>query len=137
MSINEAKKAGGDVPVGAIIVLGDKVIGQSSNKKEFSNDVTAHAEILAIKQAAKTLDNWRLTGAKMFVTLEPCPMCATAIINSRISELYFGAYDTQYGAFGSVIDMREILPSNLKVYGGINEAECSELIDEFFKEKRK
>jgi len=136
-AVKLAKQSGKDVPVGAIIVKDGKIIAQSFNKKEKENDVTAHAEILAIRDAEKILNNWHLDGCIMYVTLEPCPMCASAIINSRISEVYFGAYDNLYGALGSVIDMRNVFNSKLKVTGGIREEECSELLKNFWRNNGK
>ena len=133
LAISEAKKSGADVPVGAVIVKDNEVIAVSHNRKEELNDVTAHAEILAIKEASQKLNNWRLDGAKLFVTLEPCPMCASVIINSRISEIYFGASDNLYGALGSAIDLRKIFNSKLLVKGGIMEEECSLLLKNFWR----
>ena len=101
------------------------------------NDVTAHAEILAIREAEQKLGRWRLDDCEMYVTLEPCPMCAWAIINSRIKTVYFGAFDHNYGALGSKIDLRKLANSKLKVYGGIMEKECNEILQKFFSEKRR
>ena len=133
LAICEAQNSGNDVPVGAVIVLDNEIIASSHNQKEFLNDVSAHAEILAIREAEKKLNNWRLDGAKMFVTLEPCPMCASAIINARISEVYFGAIDSLYGALGGAIDLRKIFNSKLKVQGGIMEKECEALLKNFWR----
>ncbi|MFA6989689.1 MAG: nucleoside deaminase [Candidatus Gastranaerophilaceae bacterium] len=135
-AVQEAQKAKSDVPVGAIIVKNGQILASAHNEKEKTNDVTAHAEIITIRQVSQQLENWRLDGAIMYVTLEPCPMCATAIIYSRISEVYFGAYDTLYGAFGSCTDMKNVLHSNIKIYGGIQEDDCSSLLKEFFKKTR-
>ena len=133
IAISEAKDSGSDVPVGAVIIKDGEILAKAHNKKEALNDITAHAEILAIKEAEKKLGNWRLEGAAMYVTLEPCPMCASAIINSRISEVYFGANDNLYGALGGVMDLRKIFNSKLKVKGGIMEEECSELLKNFWR----
>ena len=133
LAVKEAKNSGTDVPVGAVIVQNGEVIASCHNRKEELNDVSAHAEILAIKEAEKKLNNWRLDGAKMFVTLEPCPMCASAIINSRISEIYYGATDSLYGALGGVIDLRTVFNSKLVVKGGIMEKECEELLRGFWR----
>lgn len=135
-AIEEAKKSGADVPVGALIIKDGKIIAYACNEKEKTNDVSAHAEILAIKKAAKVLKNWRLDGCEMYVTLEPCPMCAWAILQSRIKAIYFGSYDVQYGALGSVIDLRKITNSKLKSTGGIMEKECDNIIDEFWNSRR-
>ena len=121
-----------EIPVGAVVVKGGKIISQACNLKETLNDVTAHAEILAIREAEKKLGNWRLDGCDLYVNLEPCPMCATAIINSRISNVYFGSYDPKFGALGSIIDLRKIYNSPLKVYGGIMEKECDEILNKYF-----
>ncbi|MCM1266087.1 MAG: nucleoside deaminase, partial [Candidatus Gastranaerophilales bacterium] len=115
-AIEEALKTTQDVPVGCIITKDNQVITCTHNKREQNNDVTAHAEIEALKIAQKELGNWRLDDCTMYVTLEPCPMCAWAILQSRISTLYFGSYNTQCGAFGTVIDLKQISNSNIKVY---------------------
>lgn len=133
LAISEAQKSQKDVPVGAVIVKNNEIISFAHNEKELKNDVCAHAEILAIKLASEKLKNWRLNGCELYVTLEPCPMCASAIINSRIDTVYFGAYDNLYGALGSSIDLRKTYNSKLKVYGGIKEEECSVLLKEFWK----
>ncbi len=129
-----------DVPVGAIVVKDGQIIGTGCNKREANSDPTAHAEIEAIKKAAKKLGSWRLEDAELYVTLEPCPMCTGAIINSRIKRVYFGAYESKSGCCcnDSVINLCE-LPFNHKpeVYGGICEKECAQLLTEFFKDKRR
>ena len=135
-AIDLAKKANGEIPVGAIIVKDGEILAETFNQKEVLNDVTAHAEILAIREAEKKLGRWRLDDCEMYVTLEPCPMCAWAIINSRIKTVYFGAYDHNYGALGSAIDLRKLANSKLKVDGGIMEKECTEVLDEFFDKVR-
>lgn len=135
-AINLAKEASKDVPVGAVIVKDGKIIASAHNEREQSNDISAHAEILAIKRASESLDNWRLDDCELYVTLEPCPMCAWAILQSRIKAVYFGSYDLQYGAFGSVIDLKKIAKSNLKVYSGIMEKECDNIIKSFWQRKR-
>ncbi|HIS35112.1 TPA: nucleoside deaminase [Candidatus Scatousia excrementigallinarum] len=136
-AIEAAKKASGEIAVGAVIVKDGKVISSSYNQKEALNDVTAHAEILAIREAEKKLGSWRLQDCEMYVTLEPCPMCAWAIVQSRIKTVYFGSYDTNYGALGSVIDVRKLANSALKVYGGIMEHDCDELLEKCFENLRK
>ena len=132
-----AKSVTGEIPVGAVIVKDDKIISEGINQKEKNNDVTSHAEIIAIREAENKLKNWRLEDCDLYVTLEPCPMCAWAIINSRIKNVYFGSYDPNYGALGSKIDLRKIANSGLKVYGGIMETECDELLKQFFADLRK
>lgn len=136
-AIELAKSVNGEIPVGAVIVKDGEIISEAFNQKEKDCDVTAHAEITAIRDAEKKLGSWRLDGCEMYVTLEPCPMCAWAIINSRIKSVYFGSYDTNYGALGSKIDLRGIANSDLKVYGGILEKECDEVLKNFFKNLRK
>lgn len=121
-----------EIPIGAVILKDGCVIAQAVNKKERDNDVTSHAEILAIREASQKLGRWRLEDCEMFVTLEPCPMCAWAIIQSRLKAVYFGSYDTQYGALGSKIDLRTLVNSKLKVYGGIMEQECDKILENFF-----
>ena len=135
-AVEIAKDSCNDVPVGAIIVKNGEIIASACNEREKNNDPTAHAEILAIKQAASLFGNWRLEECEIYVTLEPCPMCAWAILQSRIKSVYFGSYDTQYGAFGSALDLREQANSKLKVYGGILEKECDNVIREFWDGKR-
>ena len=135
-AIKAAEKAAGEIAVGAVIIKDGEVIASACNQKESLKDVTAHAEILAIREAEKKLGRWRLDDCEMYVTLEPCPMCAWAIIQSRIKTVYFGSYDTNYGALGSVLDVRKLSGSKLKVYGGIMERECGELLAKFFEKLR-
>lgn len=135
-SINIAQNSGLDVPVGALIVKNNKVIASACNEREKNNDITAHAEIIAIKKAAKKLGNWRFDECELYVTLEPCPMCAWAILQSRIKTVYFGSFDPQYGAFGSALDLRNHASSKLKIYSGILEEECDNLIESFWQKCR-
>lgn len=130
-AIDEALKVQNDVPVGAIILKDGEVIALAHNLKEETQDVTAHAEILAIKVAQNKLNSWHLDGCEMFVTLEPCPMCGWAIMQARIKTIYFGSYDSQYGAF-SKLELNKIANSPIKIYGGINELECDKLLEDFF-----
>ena len=128
----------GDVPVGAIVLNKDGiVIGIGSNEREANNDPTAHAEVVAIRNAASRLQNSRLDGCTLVVTLEPCAMCAGAIAQSRISHLVFGAWDEKAGAVGSVWDLlrdpRSIF--NVEVTAGVREAECAQLLKDFFSDK--
>lgn len=131
-AIDIALKSDGEIPVGAIIIKDGEIISSAFNKKEATNDVTAHAEILAIREAEQKLGRWRLDDCEMYVTLEPCPMCAWAIINSRIKTVYFGSYDDNYGALGSKTDLRKIANSKLKVFGGIMEDECDKILKNYF-----
>lgn len=131
-AIRQAKIAQGEIPVGAIIVKDGQVVASAFNKKESLKDVTAHAEILAIREAEQKLNSWRLEDCDMYVTLEPCPMCAWAIVSARLKTVYFGSYDVNYGAFGSSIDVRKLSNSKLKVFGGIMENECDKILQEYF-----
>ena len=128
-----------EVPVGCIIVHNNKIIGQGYNQCESLNDATAHAEMIAITAASSTLDTWRLNECAIYVTKEPCPMCAGAIVNSRIEKVYFGCYDEELGACGSKFEIcgnpNSVTPSVLK--GGILEHESLSLIQEYFITKRK
>lgn len=133
----EAKKSESDIPVGCIIELNGEIIARAHNEKELNNDPTAHAEILAIKKASNMLNSWRLLGCNLYVTLEPCPMCAWAILNSRINAVYFSSYDTKYGAMGSKINLSDISNHKIKVYGGIMEDFGDKLLDDYFKNLRK
>lgn len=138
-ALEQAKKAAllGEVPIGAVIVKDNKIIAQAHNLCEKKRDSTAHAEILCIQKAAEVLGDFRLSGAELYVTLEPCPMCAGAAINARISEIIFGAYDSQKGALGSVTNLYSFdFPNKPTVFGGIKEKESISLLQEFFKKRR-
>lgn len=128
----------GEVPVGAVIVKDGKIIAKGRNEREKKQNALSHAEIEAINNACNALGSWRLDGCEMYVTLEPCPMCAGAIINSRIKTLVFGAYDSKMGSIDSVVNLCDY-PYNHKVevYGGICEDECLSVLQEFFKDLRK
>lgn len=139
-AIEMANDSGKDIPVGAVIVKNGEIIVACHNEKEKNNDTTSHAEILAIKEASRILKRWRLDDCELYVTLEPCPMCAWAILQSRIKTVYFGSFDSQYGALGSVIDLRKLkggTNSELKVYSGILEEQCDNIIKEFWETKRR
>ncbi|AGX45361.1 nucleoside deaminase [Clostridium saccharobutylicum] len=128
----------GEIPVGAVIVKDGVVIAKAHNLKETLNDTTAHAEILAIRKASKFLGDWRLNGTEMYVTLEPCPMCASAIVQSRISKLYIGTFNKDMGACGSTINILD----NRRLNSFVNvkwtyDDECSDLLVEFFDKRRK
>ena len=127
-----------EVPVGAIVVCYDRIIGKGYNQCESLNDATAHAEVLAISSASNTLDNWRLNECEIYVTKEPCIMCAGAIINSRIKRVVFGSYDDKRGACGSLYQIcgDRRINSTTSVNGGIMETECSSILKEFFSLKR-
>ncbi len=135
-AIEEALKCNIDVPVGCIIKKDGEVVSSAHNRRELDDDVTAHAEILAIKDAQKVLNTSRLTDCEMYVTLEPCPMCAWAILQSGIKTLYFGSYNPQYGGIESKVNLKEIAKSKIKVYGGIEEEECDKILRDFFERIR-
>ena len=132
-AIEEAKKCNNDVPIGCVVKKDGKIIAAAYNLREENNDITAHAEILAIQEAQNKLNTSRLNDCEMYVTLEPCPMCAWAIIQSGIKTLYFGSYNTQYGAMGSVLNLPKLANSKIKVYGGIEEEKCNTILKDFFK----
>lgn len=129
--------AAGEVPVGAVIVKGNRIIGEGRNCREAKNSALSHAEIEAINAANLAVGDWRLDGAEIYVTLEPCLMCTGAIAAARISEVVFGAYDTERGFVCSRADINSIAGTNITVFGGIKEDGCKSLLDAFFKEKRK
>lgn len=142
MAIGQAKKAllKDEVPVGAIIVdASGKIIARAFNQRNTKKSVIAHAEILAIEKACKVIGDWRLNGCAMYVTLEPCAMCAGAIVNARIDKVYFGAKDPTAGCCGTVMNVTEhfILNHKTESEGGILAEECSQLITDYFKSKRK
>ena len=140
IALEEAKKAYdlGEVPVGAVIVQEDNVISKAHNLREIEKQAIAHAEILAIEKACNTLGGWRLPRCTLYVTLEPCPMCAGAIINSRIDRVVFGAYDFKAGSCGSIVNLFELDYNHKPILcGGVLQEECVSLLKSFFKELRK
>lgn len=141
IAIQEAEEAAkiGEIPVGAIIVKDNTIISRAHNLRETRGIATAHAEVLAIESACKTLHRWRLDDCDLYVTLEPCPMCAGAIINARLKRVFFGAYDKKAGAVGSVVDLLRMKSFNHtpEIYEGIMEAECIDLMERFFRILRK
>ena len=140
-ALKEAKKAYNklEVPVGVVIVKDGKIIARAYNQKEEKNNPIKHAEIIAIEKACKKTNNWRLNDCEMYVTLEPCPMCAGAIINSRIKKIYIGTVQEKTGACGSKINIIEDYKSETKVdiEFGILKEECLEILQDFFKKLRK
>lgn len=140
LALTEAIKAyeDGEVPVGAVIAHKGKVIGRAHNLRETLNDPTAHAEMLAITQAAEAVEQWRLEDCTLYVTLEPCPMCAGAIVNSRIPRVVFGATDPKAGACGSLFNLVQDARLNHRVEleAGLKQQEASELLKSFFREAR-
>jgi len=139
-ALQEAEKALMDkeAPIGAVVVRDEKIIGRGYNQVERLKDPTAHAEMIAITAASNHFGNWRLDGCSIYVSLEPCIMCAGAILASRISELYFAAFDPKFGACGSVHNLAEESKTNhtVKVYSGIYSEESKNLLSKFFKEVR-
>lgn len=140
MALEEAQKAGqnGEVPVGAILVKGDQVLARDHNRCIEYNDPTAHAEILVLRKGGKASGNYRLNETVMYVTAEPCPMCASAMVHGRVSKLVFGALEPKFGAIESKFKfLRDSsLNHRVEVEGGILEKECGELLKAFFKERR-
>ena len=140
-ALKEAKKAYNklEIPVGAVIVKDGKIIARAHNQKETKCDTTKHAEILAIQKASKKLKSWRLLNCEIYVTLEPCSMCAGAIINSRIKKVYIGAMDEKTGAVGSVFNLFDDYKFNHHVENetGLLEEECRKILKDFFVELRK
>ena len=127
----------GDVPVGCVIVRGGQVVGRGRNRREEHGDATAHAELEAIRDACEKLGSWRLHGCTMYVTLEPCPMCAGGIINSRIDTVRYGAKDDKAGACGSVLNLfEERFNHKPRLYGRLLEEECAAQLQSFFQELR-
>lgn len=141
LAIEQAKiaYAHGEVPVGAVVIKNMKVIATGHNLTETTNDPTAHAEIVAIRNACRALGSQRLTGCDMYVTLEPCAMCTGAILNARIRGLYIGAMDKNAGCCGSVKDLitKQLFNHKTEAFYGIMEDECSNLLTDFFAERRK
>ena len=140
-ALKEAKKAyeKEEIPIGAVIVKDDKIISRAYNKREEKMQATAHSEILAIEKACKKLNNWRLIDCDIYVTVEPCPMCAGAILNSRMKKLYFGANDEKSGAVTSNIRLfdKEYLNHIMTYEEGVLKEECQDILVNFFKKRRK
>ena len=137
LALEEARAAGliGEVPIGAVIVHDGQVVGRGHNLREHSQDSTLHAEILAIQEACMTLGSWRLEDCDLYVTLEPCPMCAGAMINSRIRRCYYGAPDPKSGAAGTLVDLLSDQRFNhqVEVVAGLKQAEAAGLLQNFFR----
>ncbi|RME02417.1 MAG: nucleoside deaminase [Planctomycetota bacterium] len=140
LALEEARQAEKkeEVPVGAVVVLEKKVIAKAHNLKENLKKATAHAEILALEQASDALGDWRLNGTTLYVTLEPCPMCAGALVHSRVERLVFGAHDPRWGAAGTLMNLVEDkrLNHRLKVQGGVLAQEAGQLLQNFFQQRR-
>ncbi len=126
-----------EVPVGAVVVLDGQIVGEGYNRRELSRNALSHAELDAIDAACRRIGSWRLSECELYVTLEPCPMCAGAVINSRIKKVVFGAYDKKSGSMGSILNLCEY-PYNSKplIQGGFMQEECAEILTRFFAELR-
>lgn len=140
LALDEARLAAswGDVPVGAVVARGEEVLGRAGNQREHRNDPTAHAEILALRQASEVLGTWRLDGCDLFVTLEPCAMCAGAMVLARVERLAFGAADPKAGFAGSLGDLvrDDRLNHRVEVTGGVLETQCGDVLRAFFRDRR-
>jgi tRNA(adenine34) deaminase len=138
MQVAQQAQARGEVPVGAIIVRDNKCLAQSGNQSIIDHDPTAHAEISAIRSAAKQINNYRLLGTTLYVTLEPCMMCAGAMLHARIQRLVFGAYDHRTGVAGGCFDwlLDEKHLHKITITGGVMKNECAQMLQDFFKAKR-
>ena len=140
-ALAEARKAGdeGEVPIGAVVVAEGRVVGRGRNARERLHDPTAHAEILALQEAARTLGRWRLSGATIYATLEPCPMCAGALVNARIDRLVYAVRDPKAGATDTLFQIGRDprLNHRFDIVEGVLAEECGELLKEFFRSKRR
>ena len=139
VAIKEAQTAEAieEVPVGAVIVYQGKIVARAHNKRNTNKDGTAHAEIMAIAKAGKKLGRWNLSDCEMYVTLEPCAMCAGAAVNSRIKRIIFGAYDKRFGCCGSIMDITNSeLNHRVEIVGGVMEEQCRVMLSSFFKKLR-
>jgi len=139
LELGKEARRRGEVPVGAVVVLGGSVVGEGFNQPIGSNDPTAHAEIVALRDAAKRIRNYRLTGASLYVTIEPCQMCVGAMIHARIARVIYGTREPKAGAIESAMRAHEHASLNhrMEATGGVLEAECRELIQEFFADRRR
>ena len=139
-ALKEAQKAAtkDEVPIGAVIVKDDKIIARGHNTRQQTQNAINHAEMIAIQKACKKVGSWRLIDCDIYVTLEPCPMCAGAIINSRLTNVYFGAYDQKAGCTGTLYNLSvdERFNHRANVVGGIMEKECADMLSDFFRQKR-
>ena len=140
-ALREAEKAYqlGEVPVGAVVVSGGRVVARGHNRREALKDAAAHAELLAMREAARVLGDWRLSAATVYVTMEPCPMCAGALVQFRVKRVIYGTDDPKAGAAGSVVELLREPRFNhqVEVIPGVLESECREIIQRFFRERRK
>jgi tRNA(adenine34) deaminase len=138
LELSVAAESTGEVPVGAVLVRGDEIIAEGSNRPIASNDPTAHAEIVALRAGGRALGSYRLTDTTLYVTLEPCAMCAAAIVHARVRRLVFGAWDPRAGAAGSIVDVFTLpgLNHRVDVFGGVLADECARRLRQFFAERR-
>jgi tRNA(adenine34) deaminase len=139
LALGRAAADAGEVPVGALVVLGDEIIGRGSNQPIGAHDPTAHAEVVALRDAARRTGNYRLPGATLYVTLEPCVMCAGAIMHARIARVVFGASDPKTGAVGSIVNLfaEDRLNHHAEVEGGVMAEECGRMLSDFFAARRR
>jgi len=141
LALVEAQKAYdiGEVPIGAVLVLDGQVVASGHNMRESWHDATAHAEMIAIREACQKLERWRLTGLTLYVTIEPCPMCAGALVMSRIDRLVYGSIDAKAGAIDSIFNIaqNEALNHRMVVTSGVRTDECTRIMQEFFRQRRK
>ncbi len=139
-AILEAEKAAalGEVPIGAVVVKDEQIIGRGHNRRELDHDPTAHAEILALREAGRTLASWRLSGCTLYVTMEPCPMCCGALINSRIDTVVYGADEPKFGSAGSQLNLLQFpgFNHNVKIIGPLAQERCQNLMRDFFTQLR-
>lgn len=139
-ALAEARKAAaeGEVPIGAVVVVDGRIVGRGRNARETRRDPTAHAELLALQEAARTLQRWRMTGATVYATLEPCPMCAGALVNARVDRLVYAVPDPKAGAAGTLFDVPRDprLNHRVEVVSGVMAEECGELLSSFFRSRR-
>ena len=139
-AIKEAEKAAalGEVPIGAVVVCDGQIVGRGHNLRERDHDPTAHAEICALRQAGQTLGSWRLANCTLYVTMEPCPMCCGALINSRIDTVVYGASEPKFGSAGSQLNLLQFpgFNHNVHIVGPIDQQRCSQLMNDFFSQLR-
>jgi tRNA(adenine34) deaminase len=140
LALLEAEKAAqlGEVPIGAVLVVSNEVVAKAHNRREIDRDATAHAEMLVVREACRTLHSWRLAGATLYVTIEPCPMCAGALVMSRVERLVYGSPDFRAGAVESLFNVVQhpSLNHRLQVTAGVRAEECAAILKEFFKKRR-
>ena len=135
----QAAYAMGEIPIGAVLIMDGKIIASAHNRRETWHDATAHAELIVIQEACRELGRWRLTDATLYVTIEPCPMCAGALVNSRIDRLVYGSADYKAGAVESIFNVvqNDALNHRMEVTAGVRADECAALMKEFFRERRR